>query len=74
VSDERKPYVCVDLAEPREGVHVVDALPDHEAPCPSCGQDELGRGFGLAGGGFGVYVFCNGCYAMWKIMEPVDAG
>jgi len=28
--------------------------------CPKCG-DDLETGFGLAGGGYGVYEFCDQC-------------
>lgn len=29
--------------------------------CPKCGSLDLYSGFGLAGGGYGSYVACDGC-------------
>jgi hypothetical protein len=26
--------------------------------CPKCGQETLGLGYGLAGGGMGAYTYC----------------
>ena len=40
--------------------------------CPSCGE-EIVRGYGLAGGGLGSYVFCaDGCDFMRKAEERAD--
>lgn len=33
---------------------------DQDAPCPTCGG-KTDSGFGLAGGGFGPYAFCEAC-------------
>jgi hypothetical protein len=49
------------------GVHIDSAeqhpaVPDHTPEaCPKCGGQEFEGGFGLAGGGYGVYEYCVGC-------------
>ena len=55
MSDD-KIHVHLDFAEKREG------LPEfqQDMPCPTCGG-EPETGFGLAGGGFGVYSYCPSC-------------
>lgn len=51
-----KPSIHVDTAEKRDG------LPEYDqgSKCPHCGG-EVETGFGMAGGGFGVYTFCPQC-------------
>jgi transcription elongation factor Elf1 len=36
--------------------------------CPTCGQ-ETHVGFGLAGGGYGSYVYCDDCGIISKTQE-----
>jgi hypothetical protein len=46
---------CIDFSNKREG------LPEYsDGPCPKCGG-KTQTGFGLAGGGYGVYAFCDSC-------------
>jgi hypothetical protein len=45
-----------------------DSLPDK---CPECGEPTV-LGFGLTGGGYGVYVYCD-CGFFAKVQEPDDA-
>jgi hypothetical protein len=40
------------------------------AECPECGEPTE-QGFGLAGGGYGTYVFCD-CGFFSKVQEPPD--
>ena len=56
MSDEKKTVIHIDTAHKR------DDLPefyqgDH---CPKCGGEQE-VGFGLAGGGYGVYTYCPRC-------------
>lgn len=62
-----EPIVHIDSAEVREGVL------DHQVErCPKC-EGELMEGFGLAGGGFGPYGFCDKCQrVIYKITLPDD--
>lgn len=48
--------VHIDAAKPRDG------LPEFSQGdyCPACGG-ETEVGFGLAGGGYGVYTYCSAC-------------
>ena len=42
----------------------VDPIPDgltEESPCPRCGFSTLISGFGLAYGGYGLYISCEWC-------------
>lgn len=48
--------VHIDAAKKRDELPEVG---EHDA-CPQCGG-ELQTGFGLAGGGFGVYTYCEAC-------------
>lgn len=61
MTDEPKISVHIDTTE----VH--DGILDHQVEnCPKCGT-ELQTSFGLAGGGFGVYGFCEPCgKVIWK--------
>jgi hypothetical protein len=53
--------VHIDLAEQRE-----DILDRQVENCPKCAT-LLEDGFGMAGGGFGVYGFCPKCErVIWK--------
>ena len=53
--------VIVDGSEIREGI-----LDRQVENCPTC-QSRLEMGFGLAGGGVGVYGFCEPCgRVIWK--------
>ena len=40
--------------------------------CPKCGNETLEMGYGLAGGGIGVYSYCNtdGCDYFDKTPDP----
>ena len=42
--------------------HKRDDLPEFDptAPCPTCGGTTQ-VGFGMAGGGYGAYTFCERC-------------
>lgn len=45
-----------------EPANVRDDIKDveHDGTCPTC-SDELVTGYGLAGGGIGVYEYCERC-------------
>jgi hypothetical protein len=61
MSNSDKTDVHIDATEQRKDIldHQVDA-------CPTC-KGELEDGFGLAGGGFGIYGFCPKCgRIVWK--------
>ena len=55
-----------EIAKPELSIHIDalakrDDLPDcgaTDGKCPNCG-DPLQMGFGLAGGGYGVYEYCG---------------
>jgi hypothetical protein len=49
----------ISFAEKRKGIPEFD----RKAPCPTCGG-KTEEGFGLAGGGYGVYTFCSPCDAI----------
>jgi hypothetical protein len=56
--EERPMDTHIALAATEEQKKNLDPLLDK---CPKCGADTEG-GFGLAGGGYGPYVYCpNGC-------------
>jgi hypothetical protein len=57
----KKPIVHIDPTEVREGIL------DHQVEnCPTC-NTELQQSFGLAGGGFGAYGYCEPCgKVVWK--------
>ena len=59
--------VHIDAANKRE------ELPefDQDAPCPKCGG-RTETGFGLAGGGYGVYAFCPQCGEVTSKSETSD--
>ena len=68
MSDEaEKLVVFIDSAEKDS------ALPefDQDAPCPHCGG-KTETGFGLAGGGFGIYAFCPACEMVTSKSEEPD--
>ena len=50
-----KPIIHIDSNEQRPDLPTT--CPDK---CPECGT-EAEHGFGMAGGGFGVYTFCPKC-------------
>lgn len=54
--DPRKVVIFVDADRKRPG------LPEYDQTgrCPKCGG-ETETGFGLAGGGYGVYAYCSPC-------------
>jgi len=54
-----RPMIHIDLAEKREGL---PECGDAET-CgkPGCPAPRFEMGFGLAGGGYGVYEFCDVC-------------
>lgn len=59
VSNE--PTVHIDSSEIRK-----DILDYQVEDCPTCGT-KVEDGFGLAGGGFGVYGYCSKCKrVVWK--------
>lgn len=53
MSDD-KIHVHIDSSKIREDVPQTDY-------CPKCGTKDLEAGFGLAGGGFGPYMYCGQC-------------
>ncbi len=59
MSEVNKPSIHIDLAATDEQKQNLQPLLD---VCPHCGR-ETEHDFGLAGGGYGVYVFCpsSGC-------------
>ena len=64
---DEKPTIIISPSEPRPDIptHDVDA-------CPHCGGPVV-KGFGLAGGGFGPYTFCEKCERITsKINMPDD--
>jgi len=50
----KKTFVHIDASEKRAGLPNCGAT---DGLCPTCGQ-RLETGFGLAGGGYGVYEYC----------------
>lgn len=64
MNDKIGPTVIIDSSEVREDIldHQVEA-------CPTC-KGELFEGFGLAGGGFGIYGYCDACSkVVWKCVS-----
>lgn len=53
---EDKIHIHIDAAEKRSNLPEFNQI----APCPKCGG-ETEQGFGLAGGGYGVYSYCSKC-------------
>lgn len=52
---DHKITLHIDAANKRED------LPEyHESACPKC-NGPVQTGFGLAGGGYGVYTYCEAC-------------
>lgn len=51
-----KIVVHIDASEKRADLPEYDQM----ATCPHCGG-ETETGFGLAGGGFGIYAYCGRC-------------
>ena len=43
-----------------------------EPKCPMCGGDGFYRGYGLAGGGMGVYEGCDDCGWFEKTQDAPD--
>ena len=39
----------------------VGRVPKEEYCCPTCKGTDIDGGFGLAGGGYGTYSYCNRC-------------
>jgi len=62
-----KPYVHTDSANKRKDL---PECGDHDR-CPKCGG-ELEQGFGLAGGGYGVYTYCPKCEQVTGKTETSD--
>jgi len=56
MSEDPKIHIRIDSANKRKDL---PECGDHDH-CPTCGG-ELEQGFGLAGGGFGVYTYCTEC-------------
>lgn len=52
----KRNYVHISWAEKRKGLPEFDQT----GKCPKCGGNTE-TGFGLAGGGFGVYTYCDPC-------------
>lgn len=59
MSEDPKPFVHMDMKNKR---HDLPDLGATDGMCPKCGC-RLETGFGLAGGGYGVYEYCasDGC-------------
>lgn len=53
---EKELIVCVAPVAIREGIP--EAQPDK---CPACGGTDFDQGYGMAGGGMGVYSYCIAC-------------
>lgn len=61
------PSVHLDMAEQRK-----DVLDYQVANCPTC-NTRLQEGFGLAGGGYGPYGYCEECNrVVWKCQLPEE--
>jgi transcription elongation factor Elf1 len=43
-------------------------MTENSDKCPTCGK-ETQVGFGLAGGGYGAYVYCEDCGIISKTQE-----
>jgi hypothetical protein len=54
--DPRKIVIFLDADKKRAGLPEFD----QDGRCPKCGG-ETEMGFGLAGGGYGVYAYCSPC-------------
>jgi hypothetical protein len=54
--DEDKTIFHVDSAHKREELPEFDQI----EPCPKCGG-ETETGYGMAGGGMGIYAYCPKC-------------
>lgn len=46
----------------------------HPPKCPKCGSEKTDAGFGLAGGGYGVYMYCEDCHAIFDKVQEYDEG
>lgn len=55
MADEKEQFVHIDYSEQR-----ADIPNETHDKCPKCGEPTE-QGFGLAGGGFGVYTYCPKC-------------
>jgi len=44
----------------------------HDENCKSKDDSDLGEGFGLAGGGYGAYTYCQECGAI--LAKTIDHG
>ena len=55
------------------GLKVREDILDHEVDtCPTC-DTPCEIGYGLAGGGFGVYGFCSTCEkVVWKCIDSEE--
>ena len=46
---------------------------EQEPPkCPECGSEKIEAGFGLAGGGYGAYMYCEDCHAIFDKVQEYD--
>ncbi len=65
--DDDKIHIHIDAAE--RAAH----LPEYQQdlPCPTCGTPPE-TGFGLAGGGFGIYSYCSKCGIILTKSETSD--
>jgi hypothetical protein len=47
-------------------------MPMYFDKCPKCGNESIEGGYGLAGGGIGVYLYCttDGCSYFDKTPDP----
>ena len=42
--------------------------------CPECGSDRIEAGYGMAGGGMGLYMYCGQCsYIIDKVQDSTSA-
>lgn len=44
------------------GATIRPGIPERQPEkCPTCGGTDFGQGYGMAGGGMGVYSYCTNC-------------
>lgn len=67
MANDGKVHIHIDADRKRDGLSEYNQF----ARCPTCGGEQE-TGFGLAGGGFGIYTYCPRCEAVTSKSEVDD--